>query len=242
MKDAVGVLGGVGPMATVYFMEMVIEMTRAESDQQHINMLVSNHSTIPDRTDFITGKSRTSPVNDMREDARMLEKAGCSFIVIPCNTAHYFFEDIVKAVNIPVVNIIEETIAYAVERGKKSIPAKDVRKLGILATEGTISSGTYSFYGKTMGVQCEAPDPVYQSKVNELIYGRVKAGLSVSLDKIMELVEHMRDKGCDAVIMGCTELSIVYKDLKLESKCADVVDSLSVLARQTVLRSGKKIR
>ena len=72
MKDAVGVLGGVGPLATVYFMEMVIKMTEAEKDQQHINMLVSNHATIPDRTDFIMGKSNESPVNDMVEDLSLI--------------------------------------------------------------------------------------------------------------------------------------------------------------------------
>ena len=94
MKNAVGVLGGVGPLATVYFMEMIIEMTDASKDQEHIDMLVSNHATIPDRTGFILGESSESPMDAMVEDAQMLETAGCSFVVIPCNTAHYFFEDI----------------------------------------------------------------------------------------------------------------------------------------------------
>lgn len=242
MKNAVGVLGGVGPLATVYFMEMVIKMTEAEKDQQHINMLVSNHATIADRTDFIMGKSNESPVNDMVEDARMLEAAGCSFIVIPCNTAHYFFEDIKKAVNVPVVNIIKETINYALKQAEQRKTPRTVKKLGILATEGTISSGTYSFYGNPMGVECEAPEKEYQDKVNELIYGRVKAGLDVTLDEIMDVVNHMREKGCDAVIMGCTELSVIYKDLDLENICDDIIDSLSVLAMRTVSGSGKNIK
>lgn len=240
MKNAVGVLGGIGPLATVYFMEMIIEMTDAGKDQEHINMLVSNHSTIPDRTEYITGKSDVSPLDDMMDDARMLEAAGCEFIVIPCNTAHYFFEDVKRSVNIPVLNIIEETVRYAIDTGQRS--GRKVRKLGVMATEGTVASGTYTFYGKPMGVECTAPDREYQHKVNSIIYDKVKAGYSVELSEIMEVVEHLRGKGCDAVVMGCTELSVAYKDLKLADICDDVVDSLTALARKTVEKSGKKIR
>lgn len=240
MNNAVGVLGGIGPMATVYFMDMIIEMTDARTDQEHINMLVSNHATIPDRTDFIMGKSDTSPVSDMIDDARMLENAGCNFIVIPCNTAHYFFEDVADSVRIPVLNIIEETVKAAIRKGKAS--GRDVKKLGIMATEGTISSGTYSFYGEPLGVKCLAPDKEYQKKVNSLIYDKVKAGLPVERGEIMDVIDHMRLKGCDAIIMGCTELSVAYKDLDLGSICDDVVDSLMSLAQKTVSLSGKKIR
>ena len=164
MKNAVGVLGGVGPLATVYFMEMIIEMTDASKDQEHIDMLVSNHATIPDRTGFILGESSESPMDAMVEDAQMLETAGCSFVVIPCNTAHYFFEDIKNSVQIPVLNIIEETIDYAKKQGSQRKIPREIKKLGILATEGTISSGTYSFYGKPAGVECVAPDPGFQKK------------------------------------------------------------------------------
>lgn len=246
MKNAVGVLGGVGPLATVYFMDMVISMTDAGSDQEHIDMLVSNHATIPDRTDYILGKSNRSPLDDMVDDAKMLEAAGSSFIVIPCNTAHYFFEDIEKAVAIPVVNIIKETIAEAVSlAAAAAVSSADSRreiKLGILATEGTIASGTYRFYAGDEGVRCIAPDSKYQAVVNDIIYGKVKAGRPTTEDDIMPVIEHMREKGCDAVIMGCTELSIVCRDLDLENKCGDVVDSLRVLAKKTVTMSGKRLR
>lgn len=242
MENAVGVLGGVGPLATVYFMNMIINMTDAETDQQHINMLVSNHATIPDRTEYILKKSKDSPLEAMIDDARMLEAAGCKFIVVPCNTTHYFFEDIKNSVEIPVLNIIKEAILYALELGKIKNPDKSVKKLGILATEGTVLSGTYSFYGKSEGIECIAPDDEYQKKVNHMIYDCVKAGRSVSLDEIQEVITHMREKGCDGVIMGCTELSVIYEDLNLEAYNDDVVDSLTALARRTVLECGKKLR
>lgn len=248
MKNAVGVLGGIGPLATVYFMDLVINMTEAEKDQEHINMLVSNHATIPDRTDYILGRNDESPLNDMIDDAKMLEKAGCIFIVIPCNTAHYFFEDIERSVEIPVINIIKETISYAVDKCKycekknNNEDGEKVIKLGILATEGTISSGTYSFYGKTKGVLCIAPDEEHQKKVNHIIYDRVKAGLSVDEDEVDEVIRHMRCRGCDIVVMGCTELSVLCEDMDLDKKYDFVVDSLKVLAMKTIIRCEKKLR
>jgi aspartate racemase len=240
MDNAVGVLGGVGPLATVYFMDMIIEMTDASTDQEHINMLVSNHATIPDRTAYIMGESIDSPVKDMTDDAIILEKAGCDFIVIPCNTAHYFFEDVKGSVDIPVLNIIVETVRLAI--GGDSSEGTKVKRLGIMATEGTVSSGTYSFYGKPLGVECVAPDKEYQEKVNSIIYDKVKAGNPVSYEEMMEVIDHLTDKGCDKVIMGCTELSVVYKDLNLSKRCPVVVDSLEALARTTILKCGKKIR
>ena len=252
MKNSVGVLGGIGPLATVYFMDLIIRMTEAETDQEHINMLVSNHATIPYRTDYILGKSKDSPLKDMTDDAKMLEEAGCLFIVIPCNTAHYFFEDIERSVKIPVINIIKETIRYAADKccGKdrkesgtsSASKASGSIKLGILATEGTISSGTYSYYGKEENVCCVAPDKEYQKKVNHIIYGCVKAGLPVDEKEVDEVIEHMRNKGCDAVIMGCTELSVVCEDMHLDKKYDFVVDSLKVLAMKTVTMYGKTLR
>ena len=94
IERAVGIIGGVGPMATVYFMETIIKMTDAKKDQDHINMVVLNHATIPDRTDFILGKSRRNPLKIMVEDAQKLQNAGADFVVIPCNTAHYIFDEI----------------------------------------------------------------------------------------------------------------------------------------------------
>ncbi len=241
MNNSVGILGGVGPKATAYFMNMTIEMTEAESDQDHINMVVLNHATIPDRTEYILGKSDRSPENDMIKDAIMLERLGCAFIVIPCNTAHYFFENIKSILKIPVLNIIEETIKEAVEKASKTAILDEIT-LGVLATEGTVSSGIYSLYANRFGAKCISPEPEYQKKVNEIIYEKVKTGEKVTIEEIDPIISHMRAKGCDAVIMGCTELSVVFKDLKLEDKYLDLVDSLSVLAGKTVLKSGKKIR
>ena len=91
MKEkTLGVLGGVGPLATVYFAKLLVEMTKADCDQSHISSVILNHASIPDRTEYILDNSKPNPLPVMIEDAKKLEKMGVDFIVIPCNTAHYF--------------------------------------------------------------------------------------------------------------------------------------------------------
>ena len=102
----VGVIGGLGPMATVYFYDMVVRLTDAKTDQEHIDMVIANRATTPDRTDYIIGKSDVSPVDLLKKDAKRLEAFGSDFIVITCNTAHFFYNEISEEVSIPVLNII----------------------------------------------------------------------------------------------------------------------------------------
>lgn len=230
----VGVLGGVGPMATVYFEEMVLEMTDAACDQDHLNMLVYNHSTIPDRTAFILGESKRSPLFDMAQDAQMLARAGCDFLVLPCNTAHFFHEHIQNAVSIPLLNIIEETV--------KACAAQDAHTIGVLATAGTVVADTYGIMCRQLGLTCIYPDKATQKQVTSIIYDHIKAGKPVKAREMTALYGRMRDEGCDAIVLGCTELSVAHRDLALHAAHPDVVDSLETLARRTILTAGKKLR
>lgn len=231
----VGILGGVGPMATVKFMEMLLDMTKADRDQDHMDMLVSNHATIPDRTDFILGKCKESPVEPMIHDAKMLEDAGCHFIVLPCNTAHYFYNKIQSEIHIPLLNIIEETVVYCAGH----IPG--IQTIGVLATEGTIVSNTYQIVCRRHGLHCVYPDKDHQKKVSKIIYDQVKAGKPVEEQELVEIFRYMRSLGCDAMVLGCTELSVAFKDLALAFKNPDVVDSLTVLAKRTIQFAGKQL-
>ena len=231
MKQAVGVIGGVGPMATVYYMQRVIEMTKAGCDQEHINMLVFNDCDIPDRTAFITEKSPDNPLPVMVEDAKRLEAAGCEFVVIPCNTAHYFYDELEQAVEIPVVNIVEETIRYAKAR------VQDLSCVGIMATTGTIVTGTYQKYAERAGLSFAVPDEDEQDLLMQIIYDGVKAGKPVPRADFDRVANHLRAKGAQCLILGCTELSVLKRDLSINDP--DVVDSIDVLASETVRRSGK---
>lgn len=231
MKQAVGVIGGVGPMATVYYMQRVIEMTKAGCDQEHINMLVFNDCDIPDRTAFITEKSPDNPLPVMVEDAKRLEAAGCEFVVIPCNTAHYFYDELEQAVEIPVVNIVEETIRYAKTR------VQDLSCVGIMATTGTIVTGTYQKYAERAGLSFAVPDENEQNLLMQIIYDGVKAGKPVPRADFDRVANHLRAKGAQCLILGCTELSVLKRDLPINDP--DVLDSIDVLASETVRRSGK---
>ncbi len=235
MKEiTLGVLGGLGPLATVYFTDMVVKLTDAGCDQEHISMVILNHPSIPDRTDFILDNSKPDPLPVMIADAKRLEGAGSDFIVIPCNTAHYFYDRIQENINIPMLNIIEETVMCA----KKTVP--NLKTLGILATKGTLSAGSYQRACEKHGVNCLVPGEEDSRLLMNIIYGGVKAGNEVDFGAFESLIDRMRSAGCEAVVLGCTELSVIYWDNKI--KRTDVIDSMQTLARASILKCGKKIK
>lgn len=235
MKEiTLGVLGGLGPLATVYFTDMVVKLTDAGCDQEHISMVILNHPSIPDRTDYILDNSKPDPLPVMIADAKRLEGAGSDFIVIPCNTAHYFYDRIQDNINIPMLNIIDETVEYA----KKTVP--NLKTLGILATKGTLSAGSYQRACKKRGVGCLTPNEEDSRLLMHIIYDGVKAGNEVGFGEFESLIDRMRNAGCEAVVLGCTELSVVHWDYKI--KRSDVIDSMQTLARASILKCGKKIK
>lgn len=233
-EPLIGVLGGLGPMATNWFSRRVIELTDADADQAHANLLILNHAAIPDRTAYLLGNSSESPASAMVADAALLECAGCDAIVIPCNTSHVFYDDIQAAVAIPVVHLIDLVAAAAAARGMK--------KLCILCTEGTRAANLYGVSGRRNGVRCGYPDSEVQALVTSVIYDRVKAGKSAPEQVLRSIIELELDAGCDGVVLGCTELSVAFQSLELAAQYPAVLDSLELLARETVLRAGKRLR
>ena len=235
MKEkTLGILGGVGPLATIYFEDLIIKMTDASSDQEHIPMLVYNHAQIPDRTAYILDSSQPNPLPVMQQDARMLERCGCDVIVIPCNTAHYFYEEIQKSVNVPILNILEETVSHC----EQTIP--DLKKIGVLATEGTIRSQAYQQIIEKHGLSCELPTEEELKTLMDIIYNQVKAGKEVDIYAFQHIIHEMKKRGADAVVLGCTELSVIKKDFNIDRY--DVVDSLACLAGASIRFCGKKIK
>lgn len=233
MKNiTVGVLGGLGPMASVYFYEMVVNMTDAKTDQEHVDMIITNRATTPDRTAFIVGSSDEDPSNVLIDDAQKLEEYGVDFIVMTCNTAHYFYEKISKAVNSPLINIVEETIKHA--------KATNHKKLGILATTGNIKTNLYQDMCEKYDIEYFVLDENRQSQVMEIIYDDIKSGKPANMDKFNSIVDYLKENNCDGVILGCTELSILKNDNNLDENF--YIDSLEVLAKETIIRSGRKLK
>ncbi len=224
-----GILGGLGPMATVYFYEMLTEHTKVTRDQDHIDMVISSRATTPDRTAFILGQSDENPLPVMVEEANRLIRAGAEVIVLPCNTAHYFYDELSLRTGVPIINIITETVSYCAAQGWQ--------KVGILATEGTVKSGAYHEVCRRAGIEAVAPSEEDQAIISEIIYGQIKQGLPVDYDRFFAVADGLRAQGCQTLILGCTELSLLKKSGKLDKY---YTDSLTVLASVTIRACGKE--
>ena len=233
-EKVLGVLGGVGPLATVYFADLVIKMTDAKTDQEHIPMVILNHASIPDRTAYILDRTKPDPLTVMVSDAKKLERDGCDCIVIPCNTAHYFYDAMQQSVRIPILNILEETVAYA----EKTVP--NLRCIGILATEGTVASGAYQTVIQKHGLDYRLPTTEDQASLMHIIYDQVKAGEKADICEFLRIVGALKKAGCEAVVLGCTELSVIRKDFSLTQP--ELVDSMECLARASIRFCGKRLR
>ena len=223
-----GILGGLGPMSTVYFCELLTSHTKASCDSDHIDMLISSRATTPDRTAYILDKSAPDPLPVMLAEAHRLENAGVDLIVVPCNTAHYFYDGLQKGCKTPILNIIDETTAHLSRIG--------VKTFGLLATEGTISSGAYERFCAPRNLTCITPTKEEQTLISDMIYGQIKQNKPVDMAAFESVVNSLRARGCDKIVLGCTELSLLKKEGIDEEF---FVDSLDVLAYRTILACGK---
>lgn len=220
-----GILGGLGPMATAYFYELLTSLTIVKCDQDHIDMVISSRASTPDRSSYILGINPDNPLPVMIDDAKKLEAYGADMIAIPCNTAHYFYDGIAEAVTVPVLNIITETVNALYDKG--------VRKAALFATEGTCKAGTYQKYGENK-VEIVVPDEDDQKFITRLIFDEIKKGATPDIERFIEIATKMKELGCERVILGCTELSLIKKNFEAINQDDFYVDSLEVLARKTV--------
>ncbi len=241
-KPVLGILGGVGPLATALLMRMIIEKTPARTDQEHIPMIVFNDPQIPDRTAHILDRTQPNPLPEMAKVARWLQNAGADYIAIACNTAHFYYDGIAAAVSIPVLNIMEETVREVCDVSHGG--ASDIRRVGLMATEGTVASGVFEAYFAERGVEVVAPGRADQRLLNELIYGRVKANEPYDVNDLLFVARRLRGRGCDAVVVGCTELSVIHHDVPVNERSSWLHDSLDILAGRCVdvARRGTLLR
>lgn len=235
-----GILGGLGPYASAYFYELITTHTKAERDQDHINIILSSRASTPDRTDYILGRSDESPLPVMIRDAKALQQFGATAIVIPCNTAHYFIHEVRRAVTVPVPSIITETSSYLQLAGYK--------KAAILATTGTLSSGSYQEELTEHGLDYMLPDKAGREKLMEIIYEDVKKGSIPPMEKLYQVTDPLFAAGCDCAILACTELSLLHRDMLIhaartgETPDKRFVDSMQVLAEVSIKLMGHEVK
>ncbi len=226
-----GVLGGLGPMATAYFLELTVAFTDAARDQEHLQSIVMNAPFIPDRTAYILGKSRENPVEPMIQLGRQLKQLGATVIATPCITAHYFHRELQEGIGLPMLHGIECVAQQLKQSG--------IQRVGLMATDGTVQSGIFQRQVEELGMELVLPDQEGQQAVMSLIYDQIKAGKEPELDLFHRVKEHLREKGAQAVVLGCTELSLLKKQAPLGR---GIVAALEVLAQQSVLACGKSVK
>jgi len=233
-EPSLGVIGGMGPMASAYFMELVTDMTEASCDQEHLSMYIASCPSVPDRTAFILGESEDDPVPGMIDMGLFLQSRGVSCIAIPCMTAHYFHDRLQESLKVHVIDAIEETAGLLSENG--------VKKAGVMATDGSVKSGIFEERLKAKGIECITPDSAGQKKVMSLIYNDVKRGRAADLKAFFEVSDSLFNEGAEAVILGCTELSVIKRDNELGKGFIDCMEVLSKVSLETCKKPVKKER
>lgn len=226
----IGILGGMGPLATSMLFENIVTLTQAPTDQDHIPVLVDNNPAIPDRTAHIVANGE-DPRPALIQTARHLETMGADLLIMPCNTAHYFFEDITPHIHIPFLHMVKETARHVAKT------APGTKKVGILATEGTCKAGVYDTAFAAFDIQTVTPDTRHQKAVTDLIYG-IKGGEKGDLAGFLATVESLRETGVEIFVLGCTELSVARK---LCGFSGAFIDPLTVIAKAAIKAAGKPV-
>ena len=230
-KQTLGVIGGLGPIATAHFMELIIRMTEAHTDQEHLDMIIYNRPSIPDRTGYILDQTKPNPLPEMIRVGNALARQGAKLIAIPCMTAHYFHRDLSGYIQAPSVHAIHETCVHLKKHG--------IQRVGILATDGTIRSKLFQQELQRHGIEAVIPGPEGQKCVMSVIYDDIKANRPAEMEKFRFASDDLRAKGAQAIILGCTELSLVKRDCRIG---AGYLDAMEVLAQTCVLRCGGRLK
>jgi aspartate racemase len=226
---SLGVIGGMGPKATSVFFDKVVENTVADKDQEHIDMVILNHATLPDRTDAILNQREELFLKAVKKDFKLLELAEVANIAIPCNTSHYFYEEMQAMTDIPIINMVDETLnEIYLKYGENT-------KIGILATKGTISSGIYEKECNKYKMQLYVPNELIQKQTMDIIYS-IKADKVIDPVELEELIHQLVfDENCSCVILACTELSCIKVSDEAAKYC---FDAMEVLVERSIERSG----
>ena len=230
-RPVLGILGGLGPAASCYLYQMIIDHTPAARDQDHIDLVISSRASTPDRTAFILGQSDEDPFAVMEQDGRSLVAYGATVLAIPCNTSHYFADRLQGEISIPLIHMPRETVGVLAAAGQK--------KVGILATDGTVQTGIYQKECDARGIEAAAPPPEVQKLVMNIIYDEIKRGEKGSREKFAVIDKWLRAAGCGGAILACTELSVYRTYHGLPDYYLDAMD---VLAEKCITACGYKLR
>ena len=232
-KKTIGILGGMGPLATADLFQKIVLLTKADTDREHIRVYIDSNANIPDRTAAILSGGE-DPVPEMASALRNLEKCGADCIIMPCNTAHYFLPRLQAMTKIPFLSIL----TAAAEACKAQFPGKTV---GILATRGTLAANLYQEALAQAGVPYLVPDAPAQDALMRVIYDGVKAGKGPDSYRadFLTVLEQMSAGGAEVFLLGCTELPLAAEALNI---ALPTVDPTAELAKAAIRFCGYGVR
>ena len=232
-KPLLGVMGGMGTQATACFYEKLHSLQSVATEQEYLDVLVFSKPSIPDRTAYITGKSDESPLEQLTYVALTLETAGATCIALPCVTSHYFYNDILENISIPLLHIPAETAGV--------IEVNGVKKVCLLATDGTLAGKVFHTTFEQNGIDILLPSEEEQSNLMKIIYD-IKRGEEVPLEYLESITAKPLSDGAEAVVLGCTELCILAdttgdKVTTTNSiKNSGMINTIEVLAEAAIKR------
>ncbi len=210
-----GIVGGVGPLAGYDFGKRLTKATPVTNDQEHINAILLSDTQIPDRTDFIVGKSDINPLPKLKENVAILNSLNVDKIAIACNTAHYFYDELIKDSEAHIYNMIEVTL-------KKHANGK----VGLMSTQGTRDSKIYEKYATKYNIDLVILDDFHQDIATDIIYSQVKKNHDIREKDFREICDFLFSKGSEHIILGCTELSTAKEQFMLNEIYIDPVNEL----------------
>ena len=226
-----GIIGGLGPAATVYFLDLITRMTDASSDGEHLEILLHSIPSTPDRTAYILGKSPHSPLPRIIEAGQGLVGQGARVIASPCMTAHAFHSELQRNISVPILNGITLTA--------KALQTAGITRAGIMATDGTVQTGLFQRELCDHRIKAVLPSDRSQEAVMSLIYDDVKTGSPVDMNKFEKVKDELKENGAQCIILGCTELSLIKRDTDIGDGFADAME---ILAWHSVTRCSKRAR
>ena len=222
-----GVIGGMGPLATVSFYERVVLNTLAKCDNEHIDMVVLSHASMPDRTKCIIENKGGEFLEVIKKDFKILEDIGVEAVAIPCNTSHYFFDEFKKFTSLRIINMIEETILEVKRRG--------IEKIAVFGTLGTLNSKVYEKYANQHGLLVKEVSPEDKQAVMDIIYD-IKETNCLDGRRFVDILSRYCDDETVGII-ACTELSLldIPEDI-------NTIDALNVLVKRSIELSGAGVK
>ena len=222
-KKVIGIIGGMGPLATMDLYNKILSRTAAQNDQDNFHVIIDSNAPIPDRTEAILHAGK-SPLYELIRSAHRLEFMGADIIIMACNTAHYYYEQMAPHLTVPFVHMIDETA--------KEVRARSLDCVGLLATEGTCQSGVYDRSFQRLGIKLIKPSAQTQRCVTSIIYDGVKAGKArYPTGDIAKTLSELSADGAKAFVLGCTELPIAFARYGIG---ANVIDPTEILAERAV--------